>query len=58
MSFNNITPAWIIYADNAIQNYISGVITYETARRFLEELGATPKVMDRLMECKKEKEQQ
>jgi len=57
MSFNNIIPAWVIFADNATQNYANGVITYETAKKSLKELCVTPKVMERLEEIKKEKEQ-
>lgn len=58
MSFNNIIPAWVVLADLTIQDYTNGVVTYEAARESLEKLGATQGVMDRLMECKKEKEQQ
>ena len=57
MSFNNIIPAWVIFADNALQNYINGLITYKAAKKFLKELCVTPKVMERLEEIKKEKEQ-
>jgi len=58
MSFNNITPAWAIFGDNAIRNYTNGKITFETAMDTLEELSVDQGMKERLMKCMKEKEQQ
>jgi len=55
---NNIRPAWAIFGDNTIQNYVNGKITFETAMDFLEELSVDQGMKDRLMKCMKEKEQQ
>ena len=58
MSFNNIRPAWAIFGDNAIQNYVNGKITFDTAMDTLEELSVDQGMKERLMKCMKEKEQQ
>jgi len=55
---NNIRPAWAIFGDNAIQNYVNGKITFDTAMDTLEELSVDQGMKERLMKCMKEKEQQ
>lgn len=57
MSFTNIIPAWVLTADSVINQYDEGRLGFEEAKIKLTALCVPEKMMNRLYEIKKQKEQ-